>query len=586
MLVTWCAYTFAPNMDEVGHLVAGQYVWKFGKFDLYRVNPPLVRTLASLPLWLDDPDHGWVGYNNEPGARPEWRVGLGLFETYTYDYVFRYFFFGRLILLPFFVVGALICFFWARDLYGPSSGVLATFLWCFSPNIIGWAATLNPDLAATSMGVSSAYFFWRWLQKPSLQNAVLAGLIAGCCQLTKFTFIVLLVVYPLVWLVHPLLGDFHRDRAQWLVGLSQLSLQLVLCIAIINLGYSFDGSFKPLREHVFVSYTLAGEDSIVAGGQGGNRFTGTIHGNVPVPLPQQYVSGIDLQKVDFEEGRWCFLGGEWKFRGWWYYYVVCLLLKVPLGTLTLAGLAALNSTRKIAAFASRKIACRKRGASDEICHSRFPLDLMLLAPAAVIFVFVSSQTGFTRFFRYVIPCLPFLFIWASQVVSPKACARSVQHWFAMVLVCWSITSSLFVFPHCQSYFSELAGGPLYGHRYLVGANIDWGQDVVRLKNWLDEHPEAHDLSFTLNSYVPPRKIGILTGQSLSARKFEPVNDADNRDRPIAKAPPGWYAISIHHHYSKNGNLRTFLSDRPVAIIGYTIYVYEIRDDEGSSMPEL
>lgn len=42
-------------------------------------------------------------------------------------------------------------------------------------------------------------------------------------------------------------------------------------------------------------------------------------------------------------------------------------------------------------------------------------DFILLFPAMIFFIFVSSQTGFSRHFRYVLPVFPFVFIAISQV---------------------------------------------------------------------------------------------------------------------------------------------------------------------------
>ena len=58
-------------------------------------------------------------------------------------------------------------------------------------------------------------------------------------------------------------------------------------------------------------------------------------------------------------------------------------------------------------------------------------NLILLAPAVCLFVLVSSQTGFSRYLRYVLPCYPFVFIWMSQIFSEKA---GLPAWLRKV--CW------------------------------------------------------------------------------------------------------------------------------------------------------
>jgi hypothetical protein len=53
------------------------------------------------------------------------------------------------------------------------------------------------------------------------------------------------------------------------------------------------------------------------------------------------------------------------------------------------------------------------------------------------------------------------------------------------MLAWSVGSSLWYYPHSLSYFNELVGGPMGGPKHLLDSNIDWGQDLFYLKDWLD-----------------------------------------------------------------------------------------------------
>ena len=74
-LLAWQAWRYSPTIDEPAHLVAGLSHWKFGRFELYRVNPPLVRLVAALPMLLVDPKTDWSGFTEAPYARPEFWLG-------------------------------------------------------------------------------------------------------------------------------------------------------------------------------------------------------------------------------------------------------------------------------------------------------------------------------------------------------------------------------------------------------------------------------------------------------------------------------------------------------------------------------
>ncbi|HAC93058.1 MAG TPA: hypothetical protein DCF63_20865, partial [Planctomycetaceae bacterium] len=42
----------SPTLDEPAHLVAGLSHWQRGDFSLYRVNPPLVKLIATVPMLI------------------------------------------------------------------------------------------------------------------------------------------------------------------------------------------------------------------------------------------------------------------------------------------------------------------------------------------------------------------------------------------------------------------------------------------------------------------------------------------------------------------------------------------------------
>ena len=47
--------------------------------------------------------------------------------------------------------------------------------------------------------------------------------------------------------------------------------------------------------------------------------------------------------------------------------------------------------------------------------------------------------------------------------------------------------NLKVYPYYLTYFNQIAGGPSGGYRYVVDSNIDWGQDLKRLADWVEKN---------------------------------------------------------------------------------------------------
>jgi hypothetical protein len=107
--------------------------------------------------------------------------------------------------------------------------------------------------------------------------------------------------------------------------------------------------------------------------------------------------------------------------------------------------------------------------------------------------------------------------------------RSVQLVIALSLLA-TVSSALVIYPHQLCYFNEFSGGPRNGHRHLVHSNLDWGQDLLFLREWSEANPNARPLHiYSLAVYVPDH-LGI---QTLPLRQEENRADA-----------PWWCAVGV------------------------------------------
>jgi hypothetical protein len=306
----------------------------------------------------------------------------------------------------------------------------------------------------------------------------------------------------------------------------------------------------------------------------GNRFKDRFIGNLVIPLPQDYVQGIDLQKRDFETGLdSTYLRGTYARYGWRYYYLYALLIKTPLGTIGLFLLA---------------IFCTffQKG-----YNASWREEMVILLPGIVLLVFVSSQTGFSVHSRYIIPVLPFFFIWISKVGKAFTIKRPVIATLASILLAWSIFSSLWIYPHSISYFNELAAmlptpneprslqepegtpfivsllnsGSRHGGRHLLDSNIDWGQDVFYLEKWCLQHPEVIEINTAIYGSYPLEQTKIPT-----------------KSMPSGNDPqPGWYALSVNYLYDREKQYRYFINLKPIARAGYSIYIYYVTPEDAN-----
>jgi 4-amino-4-deoxy-L-arabinose transferase-like glycosyltransferase len=535
----------SPVSDELGHFAAGLSHWTFQRFDMYAVNPPGARLVATLPTYCLGFNEDWSNYSTKVEHRSEFSSGISIVkqnpETFS-----RLFMYARWTYVPISLLGAFVCFRWAKVLFGVNAGYIALILWCVSPTVLAYGATITPDLPAAVFGVVACYLFRSWIWKLSWSSAIFFGFVLGLCELTKFTWLILYFIVPILSFLHWM--PYFGRKVSWKLITGQLSVAFAVSLYVINLGYGFDRTLKPLRTFDFYSSGLGGAPA-AADNTTGNRFRGTWLGKVPVPLPANMLIGIDYQKDEFERGYWSYLRGEHKHGGWWYYYLYAMLIKAPIGTILLCCVALFSLVR----WASRR---------------QWFLELLtLMVPPVAIIGFVSSHTGFNHHLRYVLPAFPFLFVFASCATTVTWRGLAFLRFMPNILITSSIVSTLFAFPHLMSYFNESIGGPRNGWKHLDFSNIDWGQDIYLLKNWADDHPESLPLHVSTKNYVPLEVYKIEGTQQASY-----VVDGNRKYYPA-----GWYAMGIHMMLTHESPDAAFLKLKPADSIGYSMYVYHLSE---------
>jgi len=565
LLIVVCAYSNFVTIDEGGHLYSGLRHWQTGAFELYRVNPPLPRLLATLPLWFLDPQMEPAESVDRPGERLEFE-GSWAFAKHNQDRYLELVRISRLMGMVWSLVGALVVLRWADELFGRRAGLLALILWCFGPNVLAYGSLITPDLPSAVMALVSCYLFRGYLREPTWPRVWFAGVGLGLALLTKHTFILWLGVWPIMALVY-LFGAVQARRL--LLRLLQLGTILGLGILILNAGYGFHGSGKALGDYRFVSKLLTnspGQPSL----KPGNRFSASLWEGLPIPLPADYVLGMDLQRVDFE-ARWPFYWeGTWSEGGRWYFYLIAFLWKVPLGSWVLFAM-----SLGMFIWGGRQ---------------SWREEFLLCFPAIVLLAVISSQTGL-NYFRYGLVVLPFALIFLSRVGSILEKRRPVVSVFIVAMILWSIVSGFRAFPNSLMYFNELAGGPENAHRHLVDSNLDWGQDILALKRWLDQSRPGKRIFLGYFGSVDPAIVGIdYELPPLPQPSSVEVPGSEERRKP--ELTSGIHAVSIHliqggTFMSPNGRggrqLVPFQSYRfyeqftPIAKTG-TIWIYELSDN--------
>jgi hypothetical protein len=202
----------------------------------------------------------------------------------------------------------------------------------------------------------------------------------------------------------------------------------------------------------------------------------------------------------------------------------------------------------------------------------------LFVPVILVFVFNSLFNSQDIGVRHVLAVYPLLFVLASAVIARPLVAlaqgeRTGSHVIAataaVFALVWFALGSLMVAPRYLQFFNELAGGPQNGHRLLVDANVDWGQDLIRLKQYLDNH-EIAVVNLAYFGRVNPRVYGI---------DFRPVfRDAHGPTVVSASflmgRPYFWFGENGEMQWISSGTYTWLQQYRPKARIG-AMFLYDL-----------
>jgi hypothetical protein len=553
--------------NEHSRLASGLIYLQFGDYAYFHVNPPLAAMVGAMPSFIGQtncPTLGDLGIDQF--TRKESLAG-SVWLKKNPDHL-RWVIYGRYCMIIFIVTGTIFCYIYSYYYFGYISAIMATLLWIFSPYILGHGSLICPDVPSAAMGILAFFVFHRWLKCPEIFIAMLAGITLGLAELTKFTLLIFYPLYIFIAIVYRLPDLFFIKKIDLLKQCGQLIVIFIMSILVINMGYLFENTGQQLDKFRFQTMLFTGHKNLSdVPDNGGNRFKNSLIGKIPVLLPANFIQGIDTQRLDFETGMKSYLREKWSNRGWRYYYLYALFLKLPFGVILLF-VSAIYCTIFISGI---NISLR-----DE---------MVIFLPAVVLFIFVSSQTGFSIHSRYIIPVLPFLFLWISKLGKLFLLRRYYLSIIVTILFLWSILSCLSIYPYCISYFNELSAviptssksrcpqelpdssfivtiinaGSRNGGRHLHDSNIDWGQDLFYLEKWIKKHPEIKEIHVAFYASYPIELTTI------------PVSKKSFHDNDFS----GWFAISVNYLYDENKKYSYFLDKTPAARIGYSIYIYHI-----------
>ena len=519
----FCIRANSPTYDEAKNLTAGYSHLIKKDFRLAPESPPLLKEFFALPLL--------VRYRLPFNPNPQyWRTGNDYLigQDFLYGSILsadQMLALGRLPNL--FIGTCLIALmgWWAYRLWGSRAVPLAMALGSLEPNLVAHSSLVTTDMGFTVFIFVTVYLLWEYLNLPKWWLLAATGFSTGMALISKFSAI-LLIPMTAVIIAASLLIDSELRLLPLRKNQYQTTHKLLQAAAVFCLILFFASLMIP------PSYFFQGF--------------------------QPWFFGLWRFLTVAQEGQASFFLGQYSYQGWWNYFAVAFLIKTSIGALILIA------------------------ASLAFYHAGTPIGrraaLFLLVPVIVVFL-VISRAKVNIGVRHILPVYPFLFVLASRV----ATIRFRRKWFAPLLIgtplILTAISSVRIAPHQLAYFNEFVGGPDQGYRYLSDSNVDWGQDLKGVKAYMDKE----NLPIIYLSYfgtAPPSYYGIRYRYVPGAWALEwppPLDkfpaDADRKILAIS-------VTNLQDVASPYDPLFRWLwFRRPIAKIGYSIFVYDLTDDQ-------
>jgi hypothetical protein len=178
--------------------------------------------------------------------------------------------------------------------------------------------------------------------------------------------------------------------------------------------------------------------------------------------------------------------------------------------------------------------------------------------------------------RHLMPVFPFTILLVSGGIVHllKEPFSKIKYAVLAILFLWQAFSVFNIYPHFIAYFNEIAGGPDRGYLYVVDSNLDWGQDLKRLKGWMDEN----SVDKIYLDYFGGGDTNYYLGE-----KYFPWSGTKKPE----ELPRGSYlAVSVNQlqggraipvkGYDQASDYYNWLDNyEPIAKIGYSIFIYKI-----------
>ncbi len=510
----WVASAHSETFDEPYHLSNGLN-FLAGDLRAMELNdPPLGSAITALPVWLAGgraTPSMWNVYYDQPGLSPgQIRLLVAGWKA--------------ILFLP--LVGLAFC--WCRGIYGARAGWIAALLLTFEPNFTAHLHLATLDALAVEGIAFGVFLGWRYVRRPSMGRAVAMSAAVAVALLLKHTAVILPGVIAMMaligWVVAPWRNGHLRSewRGNWMPRTGHLAATIVLVPLIMWALLGFER--RPM--HL---------------GPGTQAKFPAISALLQRPVPggtylQSFYDGLGHGRA----GHRAYLLGEHGMNGWWYYHLVVGAYKAPLGAVLILLLAAASRVR---------------------VRPRFSEWSLLLAAAA--WAVFAMQAKINAGWRHFLPAWFFLIL-----LSTRCCAIPGWRWFGAAVIGVVLTAAHALSFH-PDYLSYLNFPRRDAYLAVNEANLDWGQSLLQVRRWLEDHKSLiAGRPVYLRYFGPPgMRFPVYLGDSVIP--LEPTDPRPIHGLLVISPTP---LVGFAQPRDEYAALRHC---PPIAQIGHSVYVFDL-----------
>ena len=570
--------------DEVAHIPAAYSYLHFGDYRLNPEHPPLIKDLAAaplqfLPLSFPTTTTAWTKDVNN-----QWIVGRH-FLYYDGNNASQILFYSRLPILILAIVFGAVFYEVARRKFGVAVGLLSVFFYSLDPNILAHARYVTTDIGAAATIFIAIVCFVNFMQKPNYKTGSLAAIFLAIAELSKFSAVLLPPLYAFLVLVAVVSwskGSWVSRLRQYGWGLLAVGSAALVLVWLYYIANTIHMSAET-QQHLVTGVGLHDwKLAIITRIASYNHLPGAI-------AFTQYVLGILMVLGRVAGGNTTFFLGKVSNQSFLWYFPVTFMLKTPLAMLVLITICVASAV--VGSF--RKPFADLRPRLQAFCQHHF---LRLAAVSFIALYIVFSMSGNLDLgIRHLMPIFPFVFLLVAYEVvylgrKLSARQRILPGIVLALLMGYLAYANFSVYPSYIAYFNELIGSPNNASKYLSDSNVDWGQDLLRLQDYIAKHHIAHIAVDYFGGDEPQYRF-CDRRYSADGTLIRDATGFDCSHSPylLWDASKGIYAgqymavsetdlmsdLYINPHPKGNVGYARLRAMKPVAQVGHSIYVYKL-----------